>query len=117
MKVIVTVINNRNICSHTLSRQQKHNESSNSRKSIKEPKVCAGEKDILIRKSARGNPKKSQVPPGERIRNNTFVEDVQWKSGGHETMEVDDCIYPDDIRCKLSFDNDRPSPKKFFFIN
>ena len=109
------VINNRNICSHTLSRQQKHNESSNSLKSIKEPKVCSGEKDILIRKSVRGKPEKSQVPPGERMRNNTFVEDLQWKSGGHETMEVDDCIYPDDIRCKLSFDNDRPSPKKGFY--
>ena len=100
------VINNRNISSHTVSRQQKHNESSNSLKPIKEPKVCSGEKDILIRKSVRGKPKKSQVPPRERIRNNTFVEDLQWKSGGHKRMEVDDCIYPDDIRCKLSFDND-----------
>ena len=108
------VINNRNICSHTVSRQQKHNESSNSLEPIKEPKVCSGEKDILIRKSVRGKQKKSQVPPRERIRTNTFVEDLQWKSGGHETMEVDDCIYPDDIRCKLSFDNDRPSPKPFF---
>ena len=80
-------INNRNICSHTLSRQQKHNESSNYLKSIKEPKVCSGEKDILIQKSLRGKPKKSQVPPGERMRNNTFVEDLQWKSGGHETWK------------------------------
>ena len=30
-------------------------------------------------------------------------------------MEVDDCVYPDDIRCKLSFDNDRPSSKTFFY--
>ena len=30
-------------------------------------------------------------------------------------MEVDDCIYPDDIHCKLSFDNDKPSPKKIFY--
>ena len=30
-------------------------------------------------------------------------------------MEVDDCVYPDDIRCKLSFNNDKPLPKKFFF--
>ena len=63
----------------------------------------------------RGKPKKLQVPPGEMMRNNTFVEDLQWKSGGHERMEVDDCIYPDDIRCKLSSDNDRPSPKTFFY--
>ena len=42
------VINNRNICSHTVSRQQKHNKSSNSLVPIKEPKVCSGEKDILI---------------------------------------------------------------------
>ena len=109
------VINNRNICSHTVSGQQKHNESSNSLESIKEPKVCSGEKDILIRKSVRGKPRKSQVPPGERMRNNTSVEDLQWQSGGHERMEVDGCIYPDDIRCKLSFDNDRPSPKTVFY--
>ena len=57
------VINNRNICSHTVSRQQKHNESSNSVEPMKEPKVCSGEKDILIRKSVRGKQKKSQVPP------------------------------------------------------
>ena len=106
------VINNRNICSHTVSRQQKHNESSNSLEPIKEPKVWSGEKDILIRKSVRG--KTEEVPPGERIRNNTFVEDLQWKNGGHETMEVDDCIYPDDICCKLPFGDDRPSPKKVF---
>ena len=78
-------INNKNICSHTVSRQQKHNESNNSLVPIKEPKVCSGEKYILIRKSVRGKQKKSQVPPGERIRNNTFVEDLQWKSGGHES--------------------------------
>ena len=41
------VINNRNICSHTVSRQQKHNEPSNSLEPIKEPKVWSGEKDIL----------------------------------------------------------------------
>ena len=40
------VINNRNICSHTVSRQQKHNESSNSLEPIKESKVCSREKDI-----------------------------------------------------------------------
>ena len=49
------------------------------------------------------------------MRNNTFVEDLQWKSGGHETMEVDDYIYPDDICCKLSFSDDGPSPKKVFY--
>ena len=60
------VINNRNICSHTVSRQQKHNESSNSvepiKEPIKEPNVCSREKDILIRKSVMGKQKKSQVP-------------------------------------------------------
>ena len=56
------VINNRNIYSHTVSRQQKHNESSNSLEPIKESKVWSGEKDILIRKSVKGNQKNSQVP-------------------------------------------------------
>ena len=56
------VINNRNICSHTVSRQQKHI-TNNSLEPIKEPKVCSGEKDILMRKSVRGKQKKSQVPP------------------------------------------------------
>ena len=45
------VINNRNICSHTVSRHEKHNESSNSLEPIKEPKVCSGEKDIDMKVS------------------------------------------------------------------
>ena len=55
------VINTRNSCSHTVRRQQIHNESSNSLEPIKEPKVCSGEKYILIRKLVRGKQKKSQV--------------------------------------------------------
>ena len=47
------VINNRNICSHTVSR---HDESSNSLEPIKESKVCSGEKDIntKVRKGKTG---------------------------------------------------------------
>ena len=45
---------NRNICSHTVSRQQKLNESSNSLKPIKEPKVCSREINTKVTKGKTG---------------------------------------------------------------
>ena len=48
------VINNRNICSHAVSRQQKHKESSNSLEPIKEPNVLLWRKRYIDTKVSKG---------------------------------------------------------------
>ena len=99
--------------------------------------VVEDKKEVLIRKSLRGKGKKlrktlqevcniitndeaSQSVSGlPEIPNPDFirVEDLRWQEGGHETMQVSESIFPSNIQCKLSFDEDAPSPKEVFFIN
>ena len=110
------VINNRNICSHTVSRQHKHNESSNSLEPIKNLKFGSGEKDILIRKSVRGKQKKSQVPYLEKgleiihllkTYSGRVVVTKEWKLMIVFTLMIFTVNY-------LSITK-RPSPKNVFF--
>ena len=101
---------------------------------LKVVSVVEDKKEVLIRKSVGGKGKKlrktlqkvcniitneasqsvsglPENPNPDFIR----VEDLRWQEGGHETMQISESIFPSNIQCKLSFDEDASSPKEVFY--
>ena len=54
------------------------------------------------------------APSTDNQGNRMCVEKLKWEAGGHNTMKVNDCIYPPNIQCKLSFE-DTPTPWEIFY--